>query len=122
VLERHARRIPLGIVTGRPRADAEWFLRDAGIGDLFRVAVCMEDAPPKPDPSPVVCALERMGVTDAWMVGDTPDDIVAARGARVVPIGIAAPGIDVGPQRLALERVGAARVLDRLSDVERILS
>ncbi len=41
----------------------------------------MEDATPKPDPAPVRLALERLGVATAWMLGDTPDDLAAARGA-----------------------------------------
>ena len=41
----------------------------------------MEDAPPKPDPQPVRLALARLGVERAWLVGDTPDDMRAARAA-----------------------------------------
>lgn len=80
-------RLPLGIVTGRPRSDAERFLDERGIRDLFDAVVVMEDAPAKPDPAPVRLALSRLGVRLAWMVGDTPDDIRAARGAAVLPLG-----------------------------------
>src|SRR6185369_10857630 len=86
-LSRLAARLPLGIVTGRPRADAERFLAASGIAGLVRVVVCMEDGPLKPDPAPVRAALRGLGVAHAWLVGDTPDDVRAARAAGVLPLG-----------------------------------
>lgn len=82
------RRYRLAVVTGRPREDADWFLRRFGMTDVFDAVVCREDAPLKPDPAPVRLALERLGVEAAWMLGDTTDDHVAARGAGVVPIAV----------------------------------
>lgn len=120
-LERLARRIPLAIVTGRPRRDAEWFLDRFGIRRLFAATVCMEDAPPKPDPAPLRLALDALGVSAAWMVGDTPDDIVASRRAGVVPIGIAPPESDAAAVGATLEHAGAARVLNSLSDLLELL-
>jgi HAD superfamily hydrolase (TIGR01548 family) len=73
-----AKRMPLGIVTGRPRSDAQMFLQHAGVLQHFHTLVCMEDAPLKPEPGPVRMALERLGVQAAWMVGDTVDDIRSA--------------------------------------------
>lgn len=111
----------LAVVTGRPRADAERFLAEHGVRDLFPVVVTMEDAPSKPDPAPVRLALERLGAATAWMLGDTPDDLVAARGAGVVPIGVVAPGDDPVRARQTLLRAGAARVLDRTLDLVEVL-
>jgi len=99
LLWRLAGRIRLGIVTGRPRRDCERFLRRFGLDKFFKAVVCMEDAPRKPDPAPIRLALQHLGTQSAWMIGDTPDDIVAARAAGVVPIGIAAPGDDRPVQR-----------------------
>jgi HAD superfamily hydrolase (TIGR01549 family) len=70
------------------------FLEEQGVADLFSALVCMEDAPPKPNPAPVLLAMERLGVSTAWMVGDTPDDLRAARAAGVLPIAVTAPGDD----------------------------
>lgn len=118
VLERIRARVPLGVVTGRPRRDAERFLEVNGIADLFDVVVCMEDGAPKPAPDCVRCAMERMGTERAWMVGDTVDDIRAARAAGVVSLGVVAPGDDECETTDALLDAGAARVLE---SVERIL-
>jgi HAD superfamily hydrolase (TIGR01548 family) len=120
-LSRLAARLPLGIVTGRPRADAERFLAESGIAGNVRVVVCMEDGPLKPDPAPVRAALRALGVSHAWMIGDTPDDVRAARAAGVLPLGIVAPGDRTDVMAEALRSAGAARVLPHLNQLEEIL-
>jgi HAD superfamily hydrolase (TIGR01548 family) len=120
-LDRLAGRIPLGVVTGRPRADAQRFLDEQNVADLFSTVVCMEDAASKPDPAPVQLALERLGVSTAWMVGDTPDDLDAARRAGVLPIGVPALGDDLESTTTVLEAAGAARVLGDPNEIEEIM-
>jgi HAD superfamily hydrolase (TIGR01548 family) len=120
-LVRLAARRPLAIVTGRPRLDCERFLRQHDIADLFQAVVVMQDAPLKPDPAPVYLALRRLGVSRAWMLGDTPDDVRAARGAGVVPLGVVGPGESAEAARATLLNAGAARVLDRVEDLEALL-
>jgi HAD superfamily hydrolase (TIGR01548 family) len=118
LLESLSRRVPLGVVTGRPRADAERFLKEKGVADRLSSLVCLEDAPQKPDPSPVRLALERLGIERAWMVGDTPDDLTAARRAGVLPLGVAGPG---GGDPGALAAAGAARVLSNLDELQELM-
>lgn len=115
LLEGLARSCKLGIVTGRPRADAERFLREQGVRGCFGAVVCREDGPLKPDPAPVRIALERLEASTAWMLGDTPDDVRAAVGARVVPVGVVPPG---GGETVwtALAAAGAARVVKADTD------
>jgi histidinol-phosphate aminotransferase len=120
VLEGLARTLPLAIVTGRPRADAEAFLRRFDLEGLFQTVICLEDATPKPDPAPVNLACRNLGVRRAWMVGDTPDDIVAARGAGVLPLGIAPPS-PLDDTREALAQAGAALILPSLTSLKEIL-
>jgi len=121
LLERLASRLPLAIVTGRPRAEAQWFLERTGIAGLFAAVVAMEDAPAKPDPAPLRLALERLGVSRAWMIGDTPDDSRAAARAGVLPLGVLPPGAGPEPTGAALRAAGAARVLDRLAQLPELL-
>lgn len=78
--------------------------------EFFAAVVCMEDGPLKPDPAPVRLALSQLGVQHAWLVGDTPDDVRAARAAGVVPIGVRAPG-DPASVDGRLLAAGAARVV-----------
>ncbi|HEY3313700.1 MAG TPA: HAD-IA family hydrolase [Bacillota bacterium] len=66
--------------------------------DLFQLTpffdhvIALEDCPRhKPDPGPVLTALERLGIApvEAVMVGDSPADVLAAKaaGARAVAVG-----------------------------------
>jgi histidinol-phosphate aminotransferase len=120
LLERLASQLPLAVVTGRPRQDAERFLADHDIAGLFAAVVCMEDAPPKPDPTPVRLALDRLSIRRAWMVGDTVDDIRAARAAGVLPLGFLPPHLDADARTLRDE--GAAEVTDSFERLEELLS
>ena len=119
-LERLAAERPLAVVTGRPRRDADRFLQQNGIAEFFAAVVTMEDAPLKPDPRPIRLALERLGVRHAWMVGDTPDDMRAARSAGVLPIGCRAPG-DAAVADTALREAGAAHILTTVDHLEGVL-
>lgn len=117
----------IGIVTGRPRRDAERHLAQHGLTDLIEAMVCMGEASrPKPDGAPVVKAMELLGARTAWMLGDTPDDMRAARAAcragerAVVPIGVLAPG-DGDVMRAALIATGAGRVLGSVVELDALV-
>jgi phosphoglycolate phosphatase-like HAD superfamily hydrolase len=109
----------LAVVTGRPRSDAEEFLDRFDLMEGISALITRNEAPLKPDPAPVRLALEALAVKRAWMLGDTPDDIIAARRAGVVPIGVVAPGDD--PTRVRKTLRNAARVLDKITDIEEML-
>ncbi len=116
---RWAESFPLGIVTGRPREDAEKVLDRFDLLTDTTVLVTREDAPLKPNPGPVRLAMKRLDIERAWFVGDTPDDVAAARSAGVVPIGVVAPGADEALAARTLSK--AARVLTQTIDLEELL-
>ena len=118
-LRRLAGRMPLAVVTGRPRTEAMAFLNRFGLTEAFTTIVTRDDAALKPDPAPVRLALGGLGVTHAWMVGDTIDDLDAARGAGVVPIGVIAPGDD--PETASRGLRGAAVILESIGQLEEVL-
>ena len=97
------------------------FLEEHGISDLFSAVVVMEDARSKPDPEPVRVALDRLDVENAWMIGDTPDDVRAARAAGVLPVGVVAPADDPEAARHTLLTAGASWVVRRISELEELL-
>ncbi len=111
-----AARWPLGVVTSCPRRLAESVLARHGLQPFVRTVVGDEDGPGKPDPFPVRLALQRLGAATAWMVGDNPSDVTAARAAAVVPLAIAPHGIGAEAHAERLRAAGAARLV-QLDDV-----
>ncbi len=84
-------RYHLGIVTTRSRLQAEAFLEQQGLTDLFQVVTGREDTfRIKPHPSPVCHAAEQLGVPveRCLMVGDTQVDMWAARAAGARAVGV----------------------------------
>jgi DNA protecting protein DprA len=85
--------LSLGVVTHQPRQRADQVIRRAGLAELIDVTITYNDIPKgkgKPHPYPILRALEVLGVdpTDAVYVGDTPNDILAAREARVFSVAV----------------------------------
>ena len=81
----------LGIVTAKRRATVALAFAVLPLEPLFDVVVTAEDTERhKPDPEPVLAALERLGVApdDAAYVGDSPFDVRAAKGAGAFAIAV----------------------------------
>jgi histidinol-phosphate aminotransferase len=120
------RRCPSGmaVVTGRPREECLYFLNQFNIRSLFCDAngepmlVCMgETKLPKPSAEPVQVALAMLGVDgeDAVMVGDTPDDVIAARDAGARAIGVFTPEMNAEARNKLseiLKECGAESVIE----------
>ena len=80
----------------------------------------MEDAEAKPSPKPIKLAMDQLSKTlaydikRAWMIGDTPDDILASQRCRIqynyslIPL-----GIETSHQATvdALQQAGCARMI-----------
>ena len=84
-------RYHLGIVTTRSRLQAEAFLEQERLTDLFQVVTGREDTfRIKPHPSPIRHAAEELGVPveRCLMVGDTQEDMWAARAAGARAVGV----------------------------------
>jgi pyrophosphatase PpaX len=84
--ELKARGYTLAIVTSRLPATTAEGLEKYGLSDYFDLVVTCDDCKRfKPDPEPVLIALEKLGKKpeEALMVGDTRNDIECARGAGV---------------------------------------
>ena len=81
-----SRGVKLAVVTSKMRKGAERGLRVCGFGDLFPVLVGADDVEhPKPDPAPVLHAIEQLGVesTEAVFIGDSAHDLAAGNAAGV---------------------------------------
>lgn len=112
---------PLGVVTTCPRRVAESVLEQHGFLEFVGVVVGSEDGPCKPDPFPVRYALQQLGKQSAWMLGDNPSDVTAARGAGVVPFGILPRGIGAESHMDRLRAAGAVRLVEGVGSLLTLL-
>ncbi len=81
----------LGIVTAKRRETIELAFARLPLRDHFDVVVTSDDTERhKPDPEPILFALERLGAgpDEAAYVGDSPFDVAAARAAGVRAIAV----------------------------------
>ncbi|MBT9252592.1 MAG: HAD-IA family hydrolase [Brockia lithotrophica] len=78
--------IPAAVVTNRHRRTLEFGVHKLGLAPCFATLVAYQDVERhKPDPEPILAAHARLEVppTHALMVGDQPEDRLAAKGAGV---------------------------------------
>jgi phosphoglycolate phosphatase len=111
-----ARGIPAAVVTNKPLLPSERILAALGIRGRFAAVVGGDSLPVrKPDPAMVIEALRLLGSVppaEAWLVGDGPQDIAAARAAGCAGI------LDRGYGDLAAARAhGPAREVEGLPDL-----
>lgn len=109
--------VAMGIVTSKRIAMTRRTLDVCGILDHFEVIITPDEVGrPKPDPEPVLAALERLDIATpgrALFVGDSPFDLAAGRAA-----GTRTAAASWGPfDRAALVRGAPDFVLDHIEDV-----
>ena len=125
LLGRVARTHRLGIVTGRPRDEADRVLRRFRMDGLFGAVVAREDTgrKPKPHPRGIRLALERLSVRRAVFFGDSPSDMAAARAAGLQAVAVRPPGIGIRSGWVRrMKEAGADRFVDDLAaELERYL-
>lgn len=86
-----AERLPLAVVTNKKGCFTEPLLERLGLAPLFGVIVSGDTAGAiKPDPAPLLYAATALGIAPAdWlMVGDSRNDIIAARAAGMGAVGL----------------------------------
>jgi HAD superfamily phosphatase len=120
-LERLSGARRLGVVTGRNRAEVELARRLApGAMGMFGCVVTQEDVSAgKPAPDGILLAATLLRADGAAYVGDSVDDMRAARAAGARAIGVLPPGTGAG-SRLGdlLIECGADVVLRDVSELE----
>jgi pyrophosphatase PpaX len=80
----------LGVVTSKTTTLAARGLEHTGIARYFETVVGMDSSKRhKPDPEPVLLALDRLGVgaDSAWFVGDSVHDMESGNAAGVATVG-----------------------------------
>ncbi len=117
------RRYELGLVTGNILEGADSKLRAAGLGGRFDIGAFGSDSEHRHELPPLAVkrAALRTGVPfrveEAMVVGDTPEDIRAARAAGARVLAVATGGY--APEELSAHQPDG--LLDDLSDVDTVL-
>jgi phosphoglycolate phosphatase len=114
------RGLPLGLVTNKAERITHIALGALGIAGHFGAIVgARDDLPKKPDPAPLLLALERLGTAprEAVMIGDSAADIGAAKAA-----GCRSIALTHGYSRVPVTELGADLVIDSLTEVEAALA
>jgi HAD superfamily hydrolase (TIGR01509 family) len=86
-----ARGLTLGLVSSGDGARVRRELDALSLAPLFGAVVCGgETARRKPDPEPLLVALERLALTpaEAAYVGDSPEDVAMAKAAGAFSVGV----------------------------------
>lgn len=105
-----ARGVLLAVCTNKPTAATLEILRALELEHFFAVVVGGDDTPAlKPNPAHVDAVLDRLGVTreEAVFIGDSINDVLAAKGARLPCI-----LVSFGYSRTPVAELGADLVVD----------
>ena len=119
---------PLGVLTGRPAAEADIALDRVGLEVPERHRFTMDDpGEGKPDPSGLVTLAGRLGADSVVFVGDTLDDIRTAVNANVSDdrsyhaVGVLTGGLSGEEGRRKYEQAGASTVLGSAEELPGLL-
>jgi len=121
-------RFAVGVLTGRPAAEAAIALDRVGL-DLSREhRITMDDDfPGKPDPAGLLALADRLGVDSVAFAGDTLDDVRTARAAderddrRFLGVGVLTGGLTGAEGRRRFEGASADAVVDSVNALPGLL-
>ncbi len=77
---------PMGVCTNKGQRLAELVLAETGLADFFTVTIGGDtELGRKPDPRSLLAVIKRLGAmpADAWLIGDSINDVDAAKAAGV---------------------------------------
>ena len=119
---------PVGVLTGRPAAEADIALDRVGLAVAEAHRFTMDDWDAgKPDPGALVALADRFDADSVVFVGDTLDDVrTAANAADADPptyhgVGVLTGGLAGEKGRRAFERAGADAFLDSVNGLPDLL-
>ncbi|MEF8842635.1 MAG: TIGR01548 family HAD-type hydrolase [Haloarculaceae archaeon] len=117
-------RFDVGVLTGRPAAEADIALDRMGLDLPDEVVFTMDsDHPGKPEPDALLALADRFDADRLAFVGDTLDDVETAvnaceadpRGREFYGVGVLTGGLTGEEGRRKYERAGADAVLDSVN-------
>ena len=116
-----SKRFKLGIVTGRPKRDADYTIDKYGLRRYFSAIITLDDVSiGKPDPEGIRKAMDLLRTKDAAYFGDTVDDIDAGKKADILPVGVLPPLSSSNTSKRLLDS-GAAIVLENINRLGEVI-
>lgn len=112
--------VKLGVCTNKPQAPTDRLLAALDLARHFPVVIGGDSLPVrKPDPAHLQAVLDRLGARPerAVLVGDSANDVEVA-----APIGVPCVLVSFGYTRTPARDLGAARVIDHMSDLAAVLA
>jgi HAD superfamily hydrolase (TIGR01509 family) len=115
-----AREVARALITRNSRRSVETVIERHGL--RIDVLIAREDAPPKPDPTPLRLACEKLGVCGAaaWMVGDGQYDVEAGNAAGLRTVWVShrrRKPFDATPWREVVDLIELAGLLKSCCDL-----
>ncbi|SDJ55622.1 haloacid dehalogenase superfamily, subfamily IA hydrolase, TIGR01548 [Halovenus aranensis] len=118
----------VGVLTGRPAAEADIALERAGLDIPSAHRFTMDDwEGGKPDPDALLTLAERFEADELLFAGDTLDDVKTALNAQRADsrtyygVGVLTGGLSGESGRSAFEQVGATTVVESVNDLPSLL-
>lgn len=112
----------LAIMTGRPREEAVYVLKNNDVLNYFNEIIAMKDVTKqKPNPEGLLKILRKFNANNAFYFGDTIDDMKAAVNADIVAIGVLPPSDKSEELKNLLLENGAKVVLDNINLIKEVL-
>jgi HAD superfamily hydrolase (TIGR01548 family) len=123
VMTRLSKKAELALFTGRTRKELDYTLDLLKVRRFFKRIVTVEDvAKPKPDPEGLFRILNGHTPESAIYVGDSVDDALASRAAKIPFVGVLfGRGETRRERRKLLEQNGAAAVVDDVIELEPLI-
>lgn len=118
-----AQKAELAIFTGRQRREAMFTLKRFGVAERFGRMVALEDVRrPKPHPEGLLQLVKGRGRERVIYAGDTVDDALAARRAKVDFLAVVMEGAPQRRERVRrMRELGARAVVKTVNEIERWL-
>lgn len=129
-IENLKEQVQLGILTGRPKIEAQIALRRADLDTNEDLIYTMDDWKfGKPDPRALIAIAEQAGASKILYIGDTLDDIATAENAesddperKYLGVGVLTGGLSGEEGRELFFDAGAEQVLGNINELPDILS
>lgn len=112
--------VELAVCTNKPEVPSHTLLKAVGLAPYFGAVVGGDTlAVKKPDPAPLLAAIQRVGgePASAVLVGDSPHDVATARAA-----GVPVVAVTFGYSKVAPAELGADRLIDAFTELPEALA